>query len=166
MGQEIKINQFHEILFWPNSIFLQFQKWPKIIFWTGKMFKTAKNAISWKKFFDLIDFTSFFAWTFLDFLARCVPQRLKINNFGGKNVDFLAAFWGKQFYFSKTWTFLEILTHCVWCGWHRIRLIFEILGKIFDCDFRFGNTSAVSTLSFSRIPKKIKKLFVVGHIFE
>ena len=29
--------------------FLQCQKWPKINLWTGKMFKTARNAISWKK---------------------------------------------------------------------------------------------------------------------
>ena len=33
----------------PISNFLQFQKWPKINFCTGKMFKTAKNAISRKK---------------------------------------------------------------------------------------------------------------------
>ena len=51
--------------------FLQFQKWPKINFWTGKKFETAKNAISRKNFFDLFDFTSFFAWTFLYFLAYC-----------------------------------------------------------------------------------------------
>ena len=25
-----------------------------------------------KNFFDIFDFTSFFAWTFLNFLARCV----------------------------------------------------------------------------------------------
>ena len=30
--------------------FLQFQKWPKIIFWTRKKFKTAWNAISRKTF--------------------------------------------------------------------------------------------------------------------
>ena len=40
--------------------FLQFQKWPKINFWTGKIFKTAINAISRKNVFDLFDFTSFF----------------------------------------------------------------------------------------------------------
>ena len=44
--------------------FLQFQKWPKINFCTGKKFKTAKNAISRKKNFDLFGFTSFFDWTF------------------------------------------------------------------------------------------------------
>ena len=30
--------------------FLPFQKWPKINFWTGKKFKTAKNVISRKMF--------------------------------------------------------------------------------------------------------------------
>ena len=50
--------------------FLQFQKWLKNNFWTGKKFKTAKNAISRKKM-DLFDFTSFFAWTFLNFLSHC-----------------------------------------------------------------------------------------------
>ena len=50
---------------------LQFQKWPIINFWTGKKFTTAKNEISWKNFLILFDFTSFFAWTFLNFQARC-----------------------------------------------------------------------------------------------
>ena len=72
--------------------FLQFQKWPKINFWTGKKFKTAKNAISRKKIkillnfhgkyskknrqIDLFDFTSFYAWTFLNFLACCVTASI------------------------------------------------------------------------------------------
>ena len=56
------MNEFH---------FLQFQKWPKINFWTEKKFKTVKNTISQILFFDLFDFTSFFAWTFLNFLAHC-----------------------------------------------------------------------------------------------
>ena len=57
------LTQFH---------FLQFQKWQKTIFQLWKKFKTAKNAISRKKFFFfyLFDLTSFFAWTFLNFLAR------------------------------------------------------------------------------------------------
>ena len=50
--------------------FWRFQKGPKINFWTGKKFKTARNAISRKKI-DLFDFTSLFAWTFVNFLARC-----------------------------------------------------------------------------------------------
>ena len=33
------------------------------------MFQTAKNAISRKKNLDLFDFTTFFAWTFLNFLS-------------------------------------------------------------------------------------------------
>ena len=60
-------NQFKNFFF-TKLHFLQFQKWPKMNFWTGKKFK---NAISRKKIFDLFDFTSFFAWTFLNFLARC-----------------------------------------------------------------------------------------------
>ena len=74
-------NQINQKFFSRNCIFqlfpsskfhfLQFQKWPKINFWTGEKLKTATNAISRKKFFDLFDFTSFFAWTFLNFLARC-----------------------------------------------------------------------------------------------
>ena len=47
--------------------FLYFQKWPKINFWTRKKFKTAKNAISRKTFFDLFDFTSFFWMDFFKF---------------------------------------------------------------------------------------------------
>ena len=50
---------------------LQFQKWPKINFWTKKKFKTVKNAISRILFLDLFDLTSFFAWTFFNFLDRC-----------------------------------------------------------------------------------------------
>ena len=58
--------------FWIKFHFLQFQKWPNINFWTGKKFNTAKNAISRKKIVDLFDFTSSFAWTFLNFLAYSV----------------------------------------------------------------------------------------------
>ena len=47
---------------------MQFQKWPEINFWIGgKRFKTAKNAISRKKIFDLFDFTSFFRLVFFKF---------------------------------------------------------------------------------------------------
>ena len=59
------------IIFLTKFHFLQFQKWPKINFWTEKMFKTAINAISRKKIY-LFDFMSFFAWTFLNFLASYV----------------------------------------------------------------------------------------------
>ena len=87
------------IFFWPNFLQFQFFNWEKL-------FKTTKNAISRKNFFDqipffaiskmakksifelpkslklpgmqfhekiffdLFDFTSFFAWTFFNFLAR------------------------------------------------------------------------------------------------
>ena len=53
--REIKyVNQFHEKnLFLAKFYFLQFQKWPKIIFGARKNFKYAKNAIS-RKFFIFI----------------------------------------------------------------------------------------------------------------
>ena len=44
--------------------FLQFQKWPKINFWTGKKCKTAKNAISRKTFLIYLISRGFFAWSF------------------------------------------------------------------------------------------------------
>ena len=53
-----QINQFHEKNFWPNSIFLRFQKWPKINFCTEKKFKncqkcnfTKKNFLIFHEFF-------------------------------------------------------------------------------------------------------------------
>ena len=68
-----QLNQFHAIFFLTKIPFLQFQKWPKINFWTGKKFKTAKNAIS-RKFFDLFDFTSFLPGLFLIFWPA-VPHK-------------------------------------------------------------------------------------------
>jgi len=64
-----QINQFHEIFFWPNSIFCNFKNGQKLIFEQGEKFKTAKNAISRKKiwfykFFFCLDF-------FLNFVAHC-----------------------------------------------------------------------------------------------
>ena len=47
---------------------MQFQKWPKINFWTGKKFKTAKNAIQWNLF--LIS-RVFLPGLFLKILAHC-----------------------------------------------------------------------------------------------
>ena len=79
VGQKIKKVQAKKLVKFNKSIsrcffyqilhFWQFQKWPKINFWTGKKFKTDKNAISRNLF---IWFHEFFAWTFLNFLARCV----------------------------------------------------------------------------------------------
>ena len=51
--------------------FLQFEKWPKINFWTGKKFKTAKNAISRKICLIYLISRVFSALTFLNFLAPC-----------------------------------------------------------------------------------------------
>ena len=65
--------QFHDKNFFSQiPVFLQFQKYPKINFWTVKKFKTARNAISCKNIFDLFDFMSLFAGTFFNFLIRCV----------------------------------------------------------------------------------------------
>ena len=63
--------------------FLQFRKWPKINFWTGKKFKTAKNAISRKNFFWFIWFYEFFCLDFLNFLADCepIPHYGRLKNF-------------------------------------------------------------------------------------
>ena len=47
--------------------FLQFQKLPKINFWTGKNFKTAKNAISRKNCFLFIWCHKFFCLDFFKF---------------------------------------------------------------------------------------------------
>ena len=43
--------------------FLQFEKRANIYFWTGEKFKTAKNAISHKKFFIYLISRVFFGWT-------------------------------------------------------------------------------------------------------
>ena len=53
---------FYQIPFFATS---------KINFWTGKKFKTAKNAISRKKILIYLIWRVFFAWTFLNFLACC-----------------------------------------------------------------------------------------------
>ena len=60
--------------------FLQFQKWPKINFWTGKKFKTAENAISRKKFFDFFDFSSLFCLDFFKFSGPLWSKICKIEH--------------------------------------------------------------------------------------
>ena len=57
-----QINQFHEKCFDQIPFFL-FQKWSKINFWTGKKFKTAKNAISRKKMISRVFFLDFFKFS-------------------------------------------------------------------------------------------------------
>ena len=54
---------------------MQFQKWPKIHFWTRK---TAKNVISWKIFFDLFDFTTFFCLDFFKFSGQLWQTYFKL----------------------------------------------------------------------------------------
>ena len=44
-----------------------------------KKFKTCQKWNFTKKCFDLFDFTSFFAWTFLNFLTRCVRVLINYN---------------------------------------------------------------------------------------
>merc|ERR1712024_108279 len=57
--REIKEINFTKIFVISKMVKNQFFNWKKF-----------KNAISRKRFFDLFDFTSFFAWTFLNFLVR------------------------------------------------------------------------------------------------
>ena len=55
------INQFHEKISWPNSIFCNFKNGEKSIFELGKVLKMQFHE---EKNLDLFDFTSFFGWTF------------------------------------------------------------------------------------------------------
>ena len=55
---------------WPNSIFCNFKNGQKSIFELGKRLKLPKMQFHVKQIY-LFDFTSFFAWTSLNFLARC-----------------------------------------------------------------------------------------------
>ena len=58
--------------------FLTFQKWPKINFWTGKKFKTAKNATS--QFFIYLISWVFLPGLFLIFWpAVCVRNKKKLQ---------------------------------------------------------------------------------------
>ena len=76
------INQFHEKKFLDQISFFAISKMAKkSIFELGKSLKQARNAISRKKFLDLFDFTSFFAQTFLNFLARCAIHCCFLNKY-------------------------------------------------------------------------------------
>ena len=55
-----------------NFHFLQFQKWPKINFWTGKKFKNYQKCNFTKKKLIYLISRVFLPGLFLDFLARCV----------------------------------------------------------------------------------------------
>ena len=70
-GKKKPMINFTKKFFWTKFHFLLFQKWPEINFWTRKVLKLVKNAIS-RFFFYLFDFTSIFSWTFFNFLTRCV----------------------------------------------------------------------------------------------
>ena len=67
-----QINQFHEKKSLANFHFLQFQKWPKINFWTWKKFKTAKNAISRKSFLIYLISRVFLPGLFLIFCPAVI----------------------------------------------------------------------------------------------
>ena len=54
-----------------NKSIFAISKMTKINFWTGKKFKTAKNAISRKIFWIYLISRVFFAWTFINFLGCC-----------------------------------------------------------------------------------------------
>ena len=88
-----QINQFHEKLM--KFHFLQFLKWPKINFWTGKSLKLPKMQFHE---IDLFDFTSFFPWTFSNFLAHCSTvkkigvSRKKIHLFDFRSFFFCLGF--------------------------------------------------------------------------
>ena len=75
-----QINQLHE-----NSIFCNFKNSQKSIFELGKSLKLPKIQCHKKFFIFLFDFTSFFAWTFLNFLAYYASKFLnflsKFHNF-------------------------------------------------------------------------------------
>ena len=123
-----KIKQINFTKFFLTKFhFLQFQKWPKINFWTGKKLKTAKNAISRRKKNYLFDFTSFFTWTFFNSLTYCGLYKHKTyhNFLLGSMMPgccIQAFFWIVQFFI-------------IWGRWRFVRYnAFIILIKIFVRD--------------------------------
>ena len=71
-----QINQFHEKIFWPNSIFCNFKNGQKSIFELGKSLKMPKMQFH-EKFFGFIWFYEFLVWTFLNFLAGCAMRKAR-----------------------------------------------------------------------------------------
>ena len=77
-SREIKINKFHEILFWPNSIFCNFKNVQKSNFELGKSLKLPKMQFHEKKIW-FIWFHEFFCLDFFKFsetlcILILVPQ--------------------------------------------------------------------------------------------
>ena len=68
---ELKEINFMKKFFWSNSIFYHFKIGQKSIFELRKSLKQPKMQFHEKKIFDVFDFMTFFARTFLNFLARC-----------------------------------------------------------------------------------------------
>ena len=56
--------------FWSNSIFCNFKNGQESILELGKSLKLPKMQFLEERKIDLFDFTSFFAWTHSNFLAR------------------------------------------------------------------------------------------------
>ena len=83
---------------------MQFQKWPKIHFWTGKKFKTTKNAISRKKFYLIY----YFALTFLNFLAHQCKSKYYLPHMAWKPLEAQMTLVPKIFW---DWTILIIVQH-------------------------------------------------------
>ena len=87
------------IFFWPNFIFCNFKNDQKSIFELRKSLKLPKVQFHEKIIFDLFDFASFFAWTFLNFLAHCVivnkqlilPDEVSMSRIKDANVYFMIA---------------------------------------------------------------------------
>ena len=102
--------------------FLQFQKWPKINFWTENKFNIAKNAISHKKFF-LIYLISrpFYAKTFLIFWPA-VNYSESQNSLGLQECSFV--FWSQ-------WSMKSNSKKVVYMAWLCIGLEPSSFGLIF-----------------------------------
>ena len=81
-----QINQFDGNLFLTKFHFLQIQNCPKINFWAGKKFKTAKNAISQKLFLIYLISRVFCCLDFFKFSGPlCVVE--KIYNYFSRNLQ-------------------------------------------------------------------------------
>ena len=68
--------------------FLQFQKWPRINVWTEKGLKLPEIQFHEEKNVALLEFTNFFASTFLNYLAHCIY----INSFWPLNFNLFISF--------------------------------------------------------------------------
>ena len=95
--------------FWPISFFGHFKNGQKSIFELGKSLKLPEMQFHEKN--DLFDFTRFFffAWTFLNFLARCAFVQLSFKN--RKSKSFFSKLY-KMYLLGLWWPFFCILIFC------------------------------------------------------